>query len=298
MAEHRHANIQFDAAIAERNINEDGNAGKVMGSINSLVNYLRELLPGWDVEEVNRRAEQVKAKDMDALYKAFKPKCLLVLESGYVQSGGDFSDAVAMVSTAADYSVKRNYFVFHYGALRDMTELVLCHEAAHILAGGPTENAGPDGHNAKWADLYLGLVKRRIPKAHPMLNAMIGDGIQVSAAGAKVETSPLDYHGHHPDRLAIYEDGFKGTDDYTRDHPGLVAFADWSWVADETSIHFVFVDPAARGRGHARRLIQEIYDRTKGDVDWGRIMETEAWHLYEQFRAKYPDRYQRGSNWS
>jgi GNAT superfamily N-acetyltransferase len=114
----------------------------------------------------------------------------------------------------------------------------------------------------------------------------------------KAEQSPLDYHGTRPKRLAIYEEGFEGTQSYTRDVLGLVAFLDYSedsrWG---TTIHYVFVDDARQGQGHARALIKALYDRTTGDVDWGDIHADEMWHLFQEYRDR-KDRYTTGKNYT
>src|SRR5690606_25876590 len=81
------------------------------------------------------------------------------------------------------------------------------------------------------------------------------------------DRAPLDY-GARAERLAIYEDGFVGTHSYTRDIPGLVAFLDYIPWSDRIYIKYAFVDPARRGRGLARRLIERLYATTSGDIDW------------------------------
>jgi GNAT superfamily N-acetyltransferase len=110
-----------------------------------------------------------------------------------------------------------------------------------------------------------------------------------TAAAIKAEESPLDYHGHHPKRLAIYEDGFTGTQQYTEDVPGLAAFLDYD-DSPEVHIHYLFVDDARQGKGLGRKLVQHLYDTTSGWVDWGEVYDEHAGTLWQSFREKHPDR--------
>ena len=122
---------------------------------------------------------------------------------------------------------------------------------------------------------------------------------KIAAVGGVIEeTSPLDYHGATAQRLSLYDPSEPPADDvYFKDIPNLVAFLDYSKTPYGVYIRYVTVRHDLRGQGLARALVQYLYDHSEGEVDWGEVMEPEAWHLYTEYRDRYPDRYQRAKKW-
>lgn len=112
----------------------------------------------------------------------------------------------------------------------------------------------------------------------------------------EVESSPLDYHGTRPRRLAVY-DATVGPDPVGNsyfDPAGLIAFLDFSPYEGGTFIHYMSVRSDFCKQGIARDMVELLYDITEGEVDWGEIHADEAWTLYEHFRAQVRDRHHRG----
>lgn len=114
----------------------------------------------------------------------------------------------------------------------------------------------------------------------------------------KTEPSPLDYHGEHPQRFAIYDDTASPSTDTYHQVPGLVAFLDWSpgnrMGSGGAFIHYMHTRDDYQGKGMARALIQHLYDTVPGDIDWGDIMSDQAEHLWRDFDERYPDRWNHG----
>ena len=79
---------------------------------------------------------------------------------------------------------------------------------------------------------------------------------------------------------------------------GLVAYLDGFVQGGQVFIAYMRTRDSHRGRGLARKLVQAVYDRwpDKG-VDWGKVMDPAAGHLWEQFRKQNPDRGNWGKNW-
>ena len=74
---------------------------------------------------------------------------------------------------------------------------------------------------------------------------------------------------------------------------GTVAFVDLEVYGQSNAVlvAYLSVRPDHRGEGLARRLMQEVYDRwPEARVYWGKIIASEIGHLYEDFKARYPDR--------
>ena len=71
-----------------------------------------------------------------------------------------------------------------------------------------------------------------------------------------------------------------------------VDFDELSSEEDRPSVAIGHLRSHEEGKGHARRLIQNLYDRYGDDtiVDWGFTVHPAATHLAEQFSAKYPHR--------
>lgn len=72
--------------------------------------------------------------------------------------------------------------------------------------------------------------------------------------------------------------------------PGTVAFIDLEVSGDAVRIAYAAVRPDHRGKGLARKLIEEVYARhPKATIHWGKIMQPQMGHLYEQFKASHPE---------
>lgn len=115
------------------------------------------------------------------------------------------------------------------------------------------------------------------------------------------EGTPLDYtYGGSPWRFAIYDsvpaEDRKGT--YFGED-GLVAFLDAFVWGDQVFIAYMRTRDGHGGRGHARRLVQAVYDRWPDKrIDWGKVMDPKAGKLWEWFREHHhPERGNYGKNW-
>ena len=61
-------------------------------------------------------------------------------------------------------------------------------------------------------------------------------------------------------------------------------------IDDDAYIEWLEILPKYRGKGYARKLMQEVYRRTKGTVDWTKTMHPASEHLAKQFQELYPER--------
>ena len=101
-------------------------------------------------------------------------------------------------------------------------------------------------------------------------------------------TSPLDYGMAAPDRLAYHDP----------DSGELVSYLDYTLTPDAVWIHHLSTDSAHWGRGYARALVQELYDRYydgKRYFEWGKVMHERAGTLVQDFEKRYPLTYYK--NW-
>ncbi len=82
--------------------------------------------------------------------------------------------------------------------------------------------------------------------------------------------------------------------------PGLVAYLD-GFIQNQGGqifIAYMRVRDTHRGGGLGRKLVQEVYDRwPDAEVDWGRVVDPRAGTLWEDFRARYPERGNHGKVW-
>lgn len=100
--------------------------------------------------------------------------------------------------------------------------------------------------------------------------------------GFRDTTSPLDYHGHHPKRLAITDDQFYGSDGYFEDS-GTIAFVDY----DEdgmggVGIHYIATESGRREQGLATQLVDELYRRYPGTINFGEVFSDAVEKMYRR----------------
>lgn len=74
--------------------------------------------------------------------------------------------------------------------------------------------------------------------------------------------------------------------------PGVVAFADYNRYGTTLSISLVIVRQDYRGKGLAKRLVNELYGGYPDVkvVQWGRVLNPTAWGLLEYAKEKYPEK--------
>lgn len=78
--------------------------------------------------------------------------------------------------------------------------------------------------------------------------------------------------------------------------PGTIAFVDYhpTSMAPMTSLYidYVLVRGDMRHQGVGYRMIKAFYEafvaRDVTDIDWGRVMNAQAWRLLERMRVEYP----------
>lgn len=188
-------------------------------------------------------------------------------------------EQVAIRHTLAE---AKQYVEDVYGPLTWRRERMPRDVAIHYYFGPTTE----------FTDPISVLVVDRLPKLGKIASTM-----------RILPASPLDYYPHYRvnTRIAVI-DG----DDFDEDHPyfksgmvepGTVAFVDLDVRSDtDVAIAFLTVRGDQRGRGHARRLIEEVYSRwPRAEVHWGKLMHDAMDKLYDEYREKEPDRTVGGS---
>lgn len=102
-------------------------------------------------------------------------------------------------------------------------------------------------------------------------------------------------HGNpsHVFKVDDYGDGRYTMHAYANDHPvASVSYNELESEDDRPSISVDYLQSHQEGKGHARALMQNLYDRYGDDtvVDWGFTIHPAATHLAEQFSEKYPHR--------
>ena len=78
--------------------------------------------------------------------------------------------------------------------------------------------------------------------------------------------------------------------------PGVVAFLDLQVRGPVVDIAYMEVRQDKRGRGLARQLVQEAYDRhPDATIHWGKMMSPEIGTLYRSFKESHPEQTGSGS---
>jgi len=95
--------------------------------------------------------------------------------------------------------------------------------------------------------------------------------------------------GRKPRRLKrpVLDEIIPGVDDNC-----IVAFLDWSQIGPTTYyIHYVKSRQDKRGKGYARRIIEEFYRRHPDatHIDWGKMMQPSIGHLFQKMQQLFPD---------
>lgn len=132
-----------------------------------------------------------------------------------------------------------------------------------------------------------------------------------------VETeSPLDYHGHHPTRLALIDESIgapKSAETYFADTqktiryapsgrqlkkpkietvpgagPGVVGFVDFDVDPTWLTIHFMSVRQDQRGHGYMAKLLDELLTRHGGAqfINFGDVHSDKVWKYVERLRSR------------
>lgn len=122
--------------------------------------------------------------------------------------------------------------------------------------------------------------------------------------------SPLDYHGHRPNRLALCDSSVKERDPYQTyfkdEDPCIVAFLDWSpyGSGDNSSLYIHYMFSRMTNKGFAKKLVGEFYRRNlkkvgpDGTMDWGKLMHDAAKKLFIKMKGKHhPKIYHKGKFW-
>lgn len=119
-----------------------------------------------------------------------------------------------------------------------------------------------------------------------------------SVSGVKTGPVTLDYpYGGTPLRFYIEDTDFAGDPKSSyHQEPGVVSFLDTFDQGDRLFIAYMHThrdrETDYGGRGHARKLVQAVYDRFydfKSLIDWGDIMDDKAFTLFQSFKERYPN---------
>jgi GNAT superfamily N-acetyltransferase len=136
--------------------------------------------------------------------------------------------------------------------------------------------------------------------------------------GFAISKSPLDYHGHRPNRMEILHPGLppaaEGTSDhitgYERTvsrspktgkryktpkvepvpgaHPKAAGFIDFTPTSSGPYIHYMQTRSDLQGQGVGRQMVDKFYEHHKDaqEVDWGRVMHPGAEAMFHDRRAQ------------
>lgn len=85
---------------------------------------------------------------------------------------------------------------------------------------------------------------------------------------------------------------------------GVVAFLDWTFWGGEDGVYIHYINTRSdhRGKRHAQRLLDHLYEKHKGVtiIHWGKVMNAVAWMLLQQYQDLEAEGYPRtsGKNYS
>ena len=155
--------------------------------------------------------------------------------------------------------------------------------------------------------ITMGKSREEVPLTGPSAKkaAAASRGFEAYLAGVRAregrrieyqDESPLEYDAYTPARLSITDDEAPSAppgDSYFPEGTKTVAFADHLAFQDwkgRTGAYIAYVNVRRdqRGKGHARTLVDEIYRRHPGEIDFGEIMEPAIGKLYHE-RKEHPE---------
>lgn len=61
-------------------------------------------------------------------------------------------------------------------------------------------------------------------------------------------------------------------------------------IEDESHIQWLETAPEHRGKGYAKEIMNEVYKRTPGVVNWSKTMHPASEHLAKQFKDIHPEK--------